>query len=81
MAQTINVTELSEMLETSPRTARKFLRSHYPVEVQPGKGGRWSIKKAEVRTLKKKFQEWSDTHTRVIDVPEDTIDDSEVESE
>lgn len=68
---TINVTELAEKLETTPRTARKFLRSITPVEDQPGKGGRWSIEKGQVRTLTKKFKDYQDEHMRVPEVPED----------
>ena len=67
---TINVTELSEKLGTTGRTARKFLRSITPVEEQPGKGGRWSIEKAQVRTLTKKFQTWQDEHTRPVEAPD-----------
>jgi len=67
---TINVTELAEKLETTPRTARKFLRSITPVEEQPGKGGRWSIQKAQVRSLTKKFQDYQDEHMRVPEAPD-----------
>lgn len=52
---TINVTDLATELGTDPRTARKFLRSVTPADEQPGKGGRWSIEKREVRSLKSKF--------------------------
>lgn len=72
---TINITELSEKLETTPRTTRKFLRSIKPVEEQPGKGGRWQIQKAEVRSLKKQFATFLEEHTRP------TEDHSEVEAE
>lgn len=63
MAQ-ITVNELAETLETSPRTARKFLRSITPVEDQPGKGSRWQIEKAKVRSLKKQFETYLVEHTR-----------------
>jgi hypothetical protein len=79
MATILNVTELAETLDTTPRTARKFLRSVTPVEEQPGKGGRWQIKKADVRSLAKKFKEYQDEHMRTPEVPED--DESEVEAE
>jgi len=74
---TINVTELSEKLGTTGRTARKFLRSITPVEEQPGKGGRWQIEKAQVRTLAKKFATWQDEHTRTVEV-DDASDTDEV---
>lgn len=79
MATILNVTELAETLDTTPRTARKFLRSITPVEEQPGKGGRWQIKKADVRSLTKKFKEYQDEHMRTPDMPEDTIDEAETE--
>lgn len=68
---TINVTELAEKLGTTGRTTRKFLRSVTPVEDHPGKGGRWSIQKADVRSLTKKFQTWTEEHTRTPEVPDD----------
>ena len=71
MATILNVTELAETLDTTPRTARKFLRSITPVEEQPGKGGRWQIKKADVRSLTKKFKDYTDEHIRVA-----TVDDA-----
>lgn len=69
---TINIQELAETLETTPRTARKFLRSVTPADEQPGKGGRWNIEKRQVRSLKKQFQEFNTQPA--ADVPEDAID-------
>lgn len=69
---TLNVKELSEQLETTPRTARKFLRSITPVEDQPGKGGRWQIQKAQVRSLRKKFEAFQEEHMRVAEPASDT---------
>lgn len=68
---TINVKELAEELDSTPRMTRKFLRHITPTDDQPGKGGRWSIQKAQVRGLKKKFLEFQAEHTRVVDVPDD----------
>lgn len=75
MAQALNVTELSEQLDTTPRIARKFLRSVTPVEEQPGKGGRWSIPKAKVRSLKKAFTDYQTEHMRPV-AEDDDIDDA-----
>lgn len=55
---TITVSDLSTELGTDARTARKFLRSITPADAQPGKGGRWSIEKREVRSMKSKFSKW-----------------------
>jgi len=77
MATILNVTELAETLDTTPRTARKFLRSITPVEEQPGKGGRWQIKKADVRSLTKKFATYAEEHTRPAtedDEPDEALD-------
>ena len=60
---TLNIQDLSAELGTSPRTARKFLRSVTPVEEQPGKGKRWSIEKRQVRSLKKQFEQFESEHT------------------
>ena len=46
-------------LGTDARTTRKFLRSITPKDAQPGKGSRWEIKKSEVRSLRKKFAEFT----------------------
>lgn len=73
----INVTELAEKLDTTPRQARKFLRSVTPVENQPGKGGRWAIEAKQVRSLTKKFAEFQAEHTR----PEPEQHDEEADSE
>jgi hypothetical protein len=74
MATTLNVTELAARLDTTPRTARKFLRATFEKEDQPGKGGRWSIEAKQVRSLTAKFKTWQDEHTRPVaeedDVPE-----------
>jgi hypothetical protein len=74
---TLTVTELSNELEATPRMVRKFLRSITPVEEQPGKGGRWSIQKAQVRTLKKKFEDFKIEHVRTVEVPEDDEPETE----
>lgn len=74
---TLNVKELSEELDTTPRMTRKFLRATYPLEEQPGKGGRWEIQKSQVRGLKKKFQTFTEEHTRTADVPEDDVPETE----
>ena len=74
---TINIQEFAEALDTTPRTARKFLRSVTPVENQPGKGSRWQIEKRSVRALKKQFAEYSEQHTRTVEVPEDAVDEVE----
>lgn len=66
MAQ-IQVTELAQELETSARTARKFLRSITPKDEQPGKGGRWKIEKRDIRGLKKKFTIFQEEHMRAAE--------------
>lgn len=56
---TITPAELATELGTDARTTRKFLRSITPKDAQPGKGSRWSIEKAQVRTMKKQFIEFA----------------------
>ena len=75
----LNVTELAETLDTTPRIARKFLRSVTPVEDQPGKGGRWQIKKADVRSLTKKFNDFKEEHMRAVQEGDDepALDDAD----
>jgi hypothetical protein len=52
---TIDIATLATTLDTDPRTARKFMRSITPADLQPGKGSRWAIEKREVAGLRKKF--------------------------
>lgn len=59
MATTLTVTDLAAELGTDPRTARKFLRSITALDEQPGKGGRWGIPKAKVRTLRSQFTKFT----------------------
>ena len=55
----LTVADLAAELGTDPRTARKFLRKVTPKENQPGKGGRWSIARSSLKTLRKGFAEYS----------------------
>ena len=58
---TITTSEFAEIVETTPRNARKFLRADFRnrnLEI-PGKGSRWAIEKREVKSLSKRFQEWN----------------------
>lgn len=61
---TINITELATELETSPRTARKFMREVTPAEEHPGKGGKWAIEKRQVRSLRSKFTRWDEARRK-----------------
>lgn len=56
----INVQDLALELGTDARTARKFLRKVTPADAQPGKGGRWSIEKRDIRSLKSKFAKFQE---------------------
>jgi hypothetical protein len=71
---TININELALKLDTTPRTARKFLRSVTPKDEQPGKGSRWAIEAKSVRSLKAQFKTYTEEHIRQTDSPEDVID-------
>lgn len=51
----ITTAQLANELDTTPRTARKFLRSITERDAQPGKGSRWMIEKRELASLRKKF--------------------------
>lgn len=76
---TINIKELAETLDANPREVRKFLRAVTPADDQPGKGGRWAIEKRAVRSLSKQFTEYREANAK--EVPNDAIDDAEVESD
>lgn len=55
----INIAEFATIIDTTPREARKFLRSVTPEDGQPGKGGRWAIEKRDIRSLKSKFAKYA----------------------
>lgn len=61
---TLNIAELAETLDATPRTTRKFMRDVTPEDAHPGKGGRWAIEKREVRSLKSKFSKWAEERAR-----------------
>ena len=81
MATTLNVKDLADKLDTTPRTARKFLRAVTEKDDQPGKGGRWQIAGKDVRGLTAKFKTWQDEHTRTPEVPNDDEPDEVTETE
>lgn len=57
----MNTTEFAAELNTTPRTARKFLRSDARAQGNPipGKGARWTIEKKQLPALKKRFAAWN----------------------
>ena len=57
----MNTTEFAEVLGTTPRNARKFLRSDARANGKeiPGKGSRWTIDKKTLPGLKKRFAAWT----------------------
>lgn len=57
---TITTNEFAVHLGTTPRQARKFLRSVTDRDAQPGKGSRWSIPgtKSELAKLSRAYKKW-----------------------
>jgi hypothetical protein len=57
----MNTTEFATELNTTPRNARKFLRSTARAagDTIPGKGSRWTIEKKNLASLKKQYAAWS----------------------
>lgn len=74
---TITVAELATELGTDARTTRKFLRNITDADAQPGKGGRWSIEKREVRSLKSKFAKYENSLEEARNAREAKDDDVE----
>lgn len=60
MAKTLTPKEIAAEFGTSPKKARKFLRSDASgiADIAPGKGGRWAIPANRVKTLQKRFDAW-----------------------
>ena len=55
---TITASEFATELGTDSKTARRFLRTAFSREQQPGKGSQWAIEKRSVRSLKSQFSKW-----------------------
>ena len=78
---TMTTKEAAEKLGTEPRTLRKFLRSETVEnggtvgEDTPGKGGRYSLEAKEFRSLKKRFDAWTEAHTRSADEIEEVLEE------
>lgn len=73
---TITVTELATALDAPAREVRKFLRSITPLDEQPGKGGRWSIEKSKVRSMKSQFAKY-EAAKATPEVPTDDAPDAD----
>lgn len=75
---TINISEFATIIDATPRDARKFLREVTPDDAQPGKGGRWSIEKRDVRSLTSKFTKWNaERNAPKVDENDEKADEKE----
>lgn len=82
MATILSATDLAAELGTDARTARKFLRSITPKENQPGKGSRWGIEKAKVRSMRPKFAAYQKAQEEAAKARAEKADEApEVEAE
>lgn len=63
-AKTMTTKEVAAELETDPKTLRKFLRSEDSGVDGVGQGKRYEISAQKVRTLKKAFVTWAETHQK-----------------
>lgn len=61
MATKLTTMELAEKLDTDPKRLRRFLRAE---GLGVSKGSRYAIEASRVRTLKKRFDAWTNIHTR-----------------
>ena len=66
--QEMSAKQLAEAFHTDDTTIRKFLREVTPKENHPGSGSRWVIPqtKTEISRLKKRFENWSEHHSRLV---------------
>lgn len=89
MPETLSAKEAAAELGTDARTLRKFLRSKAQDVVEPvGQGKRYALTKGDVKKLKKKFEQWSESGSRkqkedeefeeaIDDIPEVDFDEDE----
>lgn len=57
MSDTLSSKQIAEILDTEPRTLRRFLRDD-PTYRNAGSGGRYEFTERDVPTLKKRFSAW-----------------------
>lgn len=65
-AQTLTTAEVAEELGTDQKRLRKFLRSNSSPIEPVGQGNRYSITRGQMKTLKKAFDAWTESHTRTV---------------
>jgi hypothetical protein len=76
MGEMLTTKEVAELLETTPKTLRVFLRGEIRAsggvigEDSPGRGGRYGIQSTEIAGLRVKFGEWLELKNRVKAVTE-----------
>jgi hypothetical protein len=71
---TKTVKEIAQEFETDPRTLRKFLRDTLPKDEQPGKGSRYAIEGKQVRSLRSKFNKWTEEKAAAVAEAEDATE-------
>lgn len=50
-AKTMTIDEFAIMIDANPRAIRKVLRAKVPAEMQPGRGGRWTIAEKDIEKV------------------------------
>lgn len=68
-AATMTPKELAAVLNTDPKTIRKFLRSLS--SERPGKGGRWAINRSDLDAITARFADWNSTKVTTLALTDD----------
>ena len=66
---TMTPKELAAVLNTDPKTIRKFLRSLS--SERPGKGGRWAINRSDLDAITARFADWNSTKVTTLALTDD----------
>jgi len=63
MSDSLSATQLAQMINTDPKTLRRFLRENESFR-NPGSGGRYSFTQKEAESVQRAFKSWSSTRTK-----------------
>jgi len=65
-AASLSPKELAVLLDTDPKTVRKFLRFIIAEDNRPGKGSRWVLSSDALPVLTAKFNDWKTNRAKTV---------------
>lgn len=79
MSDTLTTNEVADLLETDPKTLRKFFRSD-SCDIEPvGQGKRYTLDEGDVDNIRPAFQAWVNGKAKKASAAEVTVDEDETD--